>query len=121
MPYLSPMPDQPDPPEEWRVYEGDQTPDPEPPVDVHPPSSTPPQVPYGQSSSYNPVVVTTTGTSAAPKIILLVVALLVLGGVVAAAIAIFAAVGGIGDSVEAKDPEDFEEFTEEFEKKFGRT
>jgi len=124
VPYLSPMPDQPDPPDKWRVYKEDKTPDPEPPLNVHPPTSTPPQVPYGQSSSYNPVIITSSGSSAAPKIVLLVVALLVLGGVVAGAIAIFAAVGGIGGlggGIDAKDPDDFAEFTEEFEKKFGRT
>lgn len=123
VPYLSPMPDQPDPPDEWRVYKEDKTPDPEPPLSVHPPGSTPPQVPYGQSTSYNPVVVTTSGSSATPKIILLVVAVLVLGGVVAGAIAIFAAVGGVGGigGIDAKSSDDFAEFTEEFEKKFDRT
>ncbi len=125
MPYLSPMPDQPDPPDKWRVYEGDKTPDPEPPLNVHPPTSTP-QVPYGQQSSHNnPVFVTTSGTSSAPKLILLVVAVAVLGGVVAAAIAIFAAVdggiGGLGGGIDAKDPDDFAEFTESFEEEFGRT
>lgn len=124
VPYLSPMPDQPDPPEKWRVYKEDKTPDPEPPLSVHPPTSNPPQVPYGQSSSYNPVVITSSGTSAAPKIVLLVVALLVLGGVVAGAIAIFAAVGGvdaIGGGIDAKDPDDFAEFVDELEETTGST
>ena len=52
------------PPDEWRVYEEDDTPDPEPPVGHRrrspyggTPASTP-HVPYGQQSAYNPVFVT---------------------------------------------------------------
>jgi hypothetical protein len=126
------MPDQPDPPDKWRVYEGDETPDPEPPADPPPPPPPPsvpydsaPQVPYGQQSSYNPVVITSSGSSgAAPKIILLVVAVAVLGAVVAGAIAIFSAVdGGIAGlgGIDAKDPDDFEEMIDQLEEEKGTT
>ncbi len=122
--YFSLMADQPDPPDKWRVYEGDGTPDPEPPVEPPPPPVSTPHVPYGQQSSYNPVVITSSGSSgAAPKIILLVVALAVLGGVVAGAIAIISSVGGIDSiaGVDPKDPEDFAKMVDEIEEKTGST
>lgn len=122
-----PQPDpQPDPPEKWRVYEEDKTPDPEPPSEPPPvPYGNTPHVPYGTAgqADYNPVFVTTT-SSAAPKIILLVVALVVLGAVAAGAVAIFAAVdGGVAGlgGIDAKDPDDFEEFVDELEEETGTT
>jgi hypothetical protein len=121
------MPDQPDPPEKWRVYEEDKTPDPEP-------SSGPPQVPYGDAPPHVPygnaqqdhhaVFVTKTTSSATPKVVLLVVAVAVLGAVAAGAIAIFAAVGGgvagIG-GIDAKDPDDFADLIDELEEEKGTT
>lgn len=118
---------QPDPPDEWRVYEEDQTPDPEPPS-VPPPvpyggAPDAPHVPYGQQPEYNPVFVTSS-SSKAPKLILLVVAIAVLGGVVAGAIAIFAAIdGGIGGigGIDAKNPDDFAELIDKLEEEKGTT
>ena len=119
------MSDQPDPPEKWRVYEEDKTPDPEPP-------SEPPKVPYGDAPNvpygnaqpaYNPVFVTSR-SSTAPKLVLLVVAVAVLGSVAAGAIAIFSAVdGGIAGigGIDAKSPEDFEEFVDQVEEDTGST
>ena len=121
------MPDQPDPPEKWRVYEEDKTPDPEPP-------SGPPQVPYGDAPPHVPygnaqqdhhaVFVTKRTSSATPKVVLLVVAVAVLGAVAAGAIAIFAAVGGgvagIG-GIDAKDPDDFADLIDELEEEKGTT
>lgn len=123
------MPDQPDPPDKWRVYEGDDTPDPEPPAEppapsVYPPPASTPHVPYGQQSSYNPVVITLSGSSgAAPKVILLIVALVVLGAVAAGAVAIFSTVGGIDaiGGVDPKDPEDFAKMVDEIEEETGST
>lgn len=124
------MSDQPDPPENWRVYEEDKTPDPEPP-------SAPPQVPYGDAPpnvpygggqpAYNPVFVTTSSsTSFAPKLILIMVAVAVLGGVVAAGIAILSTVGGVGGvggigGIDAKDPDDFAEVADLLEEERGTT
>ena len=51
-------------------------------------------------------------------------AIAVLGGVIAGAIAIFSAVDGIpgiGDDIDAKDPEDFAEFIDELEETTGST
>lgn len=123
------MADQPDPPDEWRVYEGDPTPDPEPEEKPDPPQvpygSAPPSVPYGQQQPYNPVFVTTISSGAAPKLILVMVAVTVLGVVVAAAVAIFAAVdiGGItgAGSVDPKNPDEFAEMVEDLEAETGST
>lgn len=118
--------DAPEPPDEWRVYSDDQTPEPEPPSEPPPvPYGNTPPVPYGAAgqADFNPVYVTAK-SSAAPKLVLLVVALAVLGGVVAGAIAIFSAVdGGIGGlgGIDAKDPEDFAELVEKVEEQTGST
>lgn len=121
------MADQPDPPDKWRVYEGDDTPDPEPQATPPAPPIVPygntPQVPYGGSQVYNPVVITRS-SGAGPKIVILLVALAVLGGVIAAAVAIFAAVGGgiegLG-GIDSQDPEDFAEFIDTLEEERGTT
>jgi len=119
------MVNEPDPPESWRVYEGDSTPDPEPPAEPPPvPYGDTPIVPYGGAGQgYSAPVVVRSG-SAAPKLIILIVAILVLSGGVAAAIAIFAAVdsgiGGIG-GIDAKNPDDFEEMVDDVEEKTGST
>jgi hypothetical protein len=116
----------PDPPDEWRVYSEDKTPDPEPPTEPPPvPYGDQPSVPYGnKQQSYNPVFITTSSSRAAPKIILAVVAVAVLGVVAAAAIAILAAVdsgvGGIG-GIDAKDPDDFAELVDKLEEEKGTT
>lgn len=123
-----PPDNQPDPPDEWRVYEEDKTPDPEPPP-VPPPvpyggAPDVPHVPYGQQPGYNPVFVTSTSSSKAPKLILLVVAIAVLGGVVAGGIAIFSAIdGGIGGigGIDAKNPDDFAELIDKLEEEKGTT
>ena len=121
------MADQPDPPEEWRVYEEDKTPDPEPPSEPPlVPYGDTPQVPYGAAQpTYNPVFVTTKSSSAVPKLIFLVVGIAVLGAVVAGAIAIFSAVGGgiagIGGGIDAKNPDDFAELIDKFEEEKGTT
>jgi hypothetical protein len=120
------MANEPDPPESWRVYEGDETPDPEPPAE-------PPNVPYGDTpivpyggagQSFSSPIVIRTGGSAAPKLILLIVAIVVLAGGAAAAVAIFAAVdtgiSGIG-GVDPKDPADFADMVDEIEEKTGST
>ena len=125
VPYFRGMADQPDPPEKWRVYEEDKSPDPEPPSEPPrvPYGDAPPSVPYGRSSqsTYDPVFVTTTRTSLAPKIILVVVAVIVLGVASAIAVAIFAAVdGGIG-GIDAKDPDDFAELVDKLEEEKGTT
>jgi hypothetical protein len=118
--------DQPNPPDKWRVYEEDKTPDPEPPPQPPPvPYGSTPSVPYGAAgqADYNPVFVTTK-TSSAPKLILVGVAVAVLGAVVAGAIAIFAAVdGGIGPlgGVDAKNPDDFAELIDKLEEEKGTT
>ncbi|MDZ5621993.1 hypothetical protein [Nocardioides bizhenqiangii] len=122
---MADQPDPPDPPEKWRVYEEDKTPDPEPPPEPPkvPYGDAPPAVPYGQQQSYNPVFVTTSSSSA-PKIVLLVVAVAVLGVVAAAAVAIFAAVdGGVAGlgGIDAKSPDDFEEFVDQVEEDTGST
>lgn len=125
-----PPDNQPDPPDQWRVYEEDNTPDPEPPSEPPPipygGTPAPPHVPYGQQAEYNPVFVTSTSSSAAPKLILLVVAIAVLGGVVAGAIAIFSAVSGdgiagIGGGIDAKDPDDFADLIDKLEEEQGTT
>lgn len=124
------MANEPDPPESWRVYEGDSTPDPEPPAE--PPADPPPVpygdtpiVPYGGAQSYSPtIIVHSSGSGVVAKLILVVVAMIVLGGGVAAAIAIFAAVDGGIDSIggiDAKDPDDFEELVDQLEEERGST
>jgi len=120
------MADQPDPPDKWRVYEGDETPDPEPEATPPAPPIVPygntPQVPYGGSQVYNPVVITRS-SGAGPKIVILIVALAVLGGVIAAAVAIFSAVdggiAGLGGSPDPKDPKDFAKMVDAIEGKTG--
>lgn len=121
------MADQPDPPDEWRVYEGDPTPDPEPPDDPPKvPYGDAPQVPYGGQPAYNPVIITTTSRSAGPKLVIVMVAVAVLGVALAGAIAIFAAVDsgvdgfGIG-GIDAKDPENLAEFVDRLEEERGST
>lgn len=116
------MADQPDPPDKWRVYEGDPTPDPEPPEpeapDKNPYAAPQPHATTGQGF---PTVVRR--RSGAPTLILVMVAVAVLGVVVAAAVAIFAAVGGPGGlgGIDAKDPDDFEELIEKLEEERGST
>ncbi|KAA1425889.1 hypothetical protein [Nocardioides antri] len=90
------MADQPDPPDQWRVYEGDDTPDPEPPQAGEAPKT--------------PVVVRR--RSGAGALIGVILAVVVLGVVVATAVAIFVAVGG---GIDAKDPEDVAKLTETLE------
>ncbi len=125
-----PPDNQPDPPDEWRVYKEDKTPDPEPPAEPPPVQygetpAPPPHVPYGtQRQDYNPVFVTSSSSSTAPKLILLVVAIAVLGGVVAGAIAIFSAIdGGVGGlgGIDAKNPDDFAELIDKLEEEKGTT
>ena len=113
---------EPDPPKEWRVYEGDDTPDPEPTTTPEPPVvqyGAPPPVPYGQPQ---PAPITVRASSGATtKIILVVIAVAVLGGVVAGGIAIFNAVGGV-DGITGVDPkksEDFAKMVDAVEKKSG--
>lgn len=128
VPYVSSMADQPDPPEKWRVYEGDPTPEPEPEAPTTPPQvpygapQPPPQVPYGQST-YQPVIITTTSSGTGPKLILVMVAIAVLGVVAAGAIAIFSAVDSIPgvSSIDAKSPEDFAELVDKLEEERGST
>lgn len=123
------MADQPDPPEKWRVYQEDATPDPEPEAASAPPPvpyGNAPDVPYGSGrSSYDDVFGTPTRSSVAPKLVLVMVGLVVLGIVSAVAVAIFAAVGsgGIGaiGGIDAKDPDDFAELVEKLEDKRGST
>src|SRR5262245_60388967 len=123
------MGDQPDPPDKWRVYEEDRTPDPEPRSEPPEPPPVPygnaPQVPYGAAdqSDFAPVFVRTRSSSG-PKLIILFVAIAVLGVVVAGAIAIFAAVdGGVGrlGGIDAKDPDDFAELIDKLEEEKGTT
>ncbi|WP_183095934.1 hypothetical protein [Nocardioides stalactiti] len=116
------MANEPDPPNEWRVYEQDKTPDPEPAPPSAPPSVFPP-VPYGDaSSSSQPIVIRS--SSGGPKLVLIMIAVIVLGVVVAGAVAIFAAVdsgiGGLG-GIDAKDPDDFEELIATLEEERGTT
>ncbi len=118
---------EPDPPKEWRVYEGDDTPDPEPPPPAQPPiepyAAPPPNVPYGQPQpAYNPIVVRSS-SGGATKLIMIVIALAVLGGGVAAAIAIFSAVGGVAGigGIDSHDPDDFAKLVDEVEEKTGNT
>lgn len=117
-------PDPPDAPKEWRVYEGDPTPDPEPEATTTPPAD-PPKVPYGQAQTSNPVFVTRS-TGGTPKLALVIIGVAVLGGAVAAAAGIFAAVGGpdgIGGigGIDAKDPEAFAEMVETLEEERDTT
>lgn len=119
-------PNEPDPPDEWRVYEGDDTPDPEPeptPAPPNVPYGNAPQVPYGQTPTYNPVVVTTS-SAGVPKLAFVIIGVVVLAGVGAAAVAIFASVGGgiagIG-SVDPKEPGDFAEMVDDLEEETGST
>lgn len=116
------QPGQPDPPEEWRVYKSDPTPDPEPAQQLPyaPPGA---HVPYGSAqppySGSAPVK-----TSAAPKLILIMILVAVVGVGVAAAVAIFAAVdGGIGGigGIDAKDPDDFAKLVDKLEEDKGTT
>lgn len=123
---MADQPGQPDPPDKWRVYEEDKTPDPEPPSEPPPvPYGSTPDVPYGAAgqTNHNPVFVTTR-TSSAPKLVILIIAVAVLGVVGAAAVAIFAAVdsgiGGIG-GVDPKEPDDFAEMVDDIEDKTGST
>jgi hypothetical protein len=129
-PPADPPATQPDPPDEWRVYQEDTTPDPEPPSGPPPvqygtPPAPPPHVPYGSTQDHAPIFVTSTPTSSVTsRLILVVIALVVLGGVGAAALAIFAAVdsgiGGIG-GIDAKDPDDFAELIDKLEEDKGTT
>ncbi|RHW27197.1 hypothetical protein D0Z08_11095 [Nocardioides immobilis] len=101
------------------MYEGDDTPDPEPAPTPDPPNvpyGNAPQVPYGQTPTYNPVVVTKS-SAGVPKLALVIIGVAVLGGVAAAAAGIFAAVGGPGGigGIDAKDPDDFAEMVEKLE------
>lgn len=126
--YLSGMADQPDPPDQWRVYQGDDTPDPEP-EDVAPPAP-----PYGAASSAAtpaPVVARVGRHSgSAPRLALVGIAVAVLGVVGAVAASIFAAVdsgidsiGGIDGigGIDAKDPDDFAAVVEKLEEERGST
>ena len=112
---------EPDPPKEWRVYEGDDTPDPESPTPPEPPYGAAPPVPSGQPQpAYAPVTVRVS-SGATTKIIMIVIAVAVLGGGIAAAIAIFAAVGGV-DGITGVDPkksEDFAKMVDAIEEKTG--
>lgn len=120
------MANEPDPPEKWRVYEGDSTPDPEPPADPPPvPYGDTPIVPYGGAGqSFSPTIIVHSGGSGVSKLILVIIAIVVLSGGVAAAIAIFAAVdSGIGSigGIDAKDPDDFSELVDKLEEEHGST
>lgn len=123
---MADQPGQPDPPDKWRVYEEDKTPDPEPPSEPPPvPYGSTPEVPYGAAGQTNHnLVFVTTRTNSAPKLVILIIAVAVLGVVGAAAVAIFAAVdsgiSGIG-GVDPKDPEDFAAMVEEIEEETGST
>jgi hypothetical protein len=120
---------QPDPPEKWRVYEGDPTPDPEPspaepPEPPQVPYGTTPHVPYGGSQFSNPVIVTTGSSGGRGRLILLIVGIAVLGVVGAIAVAIFAAVdGGVAGlgGIDAKDPDDFADLVDTLEEEKGTT
>lgn len=115
------QPGQPDPPEEWRVYKSDPTPDPEP-EQVAAPPPPPPHVPYGGAQTFSTTTFTTTRTSGGPKLILIMIILAVIGVGVAATIAIIAAVGsgGLG-GIDAKDPDDFQKLIDKLEKDKGTT
>lgn len=107
------MADQPDPPDKWRVYEGDPTPDPEP--EDRP---TAPKVPYGGPPSAPVVIRTSSATSWVPKLILVGVAVVVLGVAATIAIAIISAVGG---GIDAKNPDDFDALVDKLEEERGTT
>ncbi len=120
------MSDQPDPPDTWRVYEEDKTPDPEtPPEPPKVPYGDAPPVPYGSAqSAYSPVFVTTKTPGVTPKLIIVLGAVAVLGVAVAGAIAIFASVGTDvigGGRVDPKQPEDFDEMVEALADETGST
>jgi|GEM_PF-3711494 len=111
-------PDPPEAPKEWRVYEGDSTPDPEPEGTTTPPPD-PPIVPYGQATSPNPVYITRSA-GGSRKLVLLMVAVAVIGVVVAGAVSIFTAAGGPGGiagigGIDAKHPDDLAELIEKLE------
>ncbi|KAA1419140.1 hypothetical protein F0U44_11855 [Nocardioides humilatus] len=125
------MADQPDPPDKWRVYEGDDTPDPEPPeagVFPPPPYAQTPHVPYGSAQTSG--IQFTATRSSGPKLILAILSAPVLILVVVIAVAIFAAiaifaavdggVGGIG-GIDAKDPDDFADLVDKIEEERGTT
>lgn len=117
--YLSGMADQPDPPDEWRVYQGDATPDPEP---GDPP---PPAPPYGAASvSTTPARVAIRRSGSAPKVAMIGIAVAVIGVISAVAIGIVSAVdsgvGGIG-GIDAKDPDDFAQVVGRLEEERGST
>ena len=109
------MPDKPDPPDEWRVYEEDPTPDPEP--------ADPPIRPYDPpKADAAPVVVRTSPVGSRSTMVLIVIAVAVLGVGVAVAIAIFALVGSTNiGGIDAKDPEDFAELVDKLEEERGTT
>ena len=112
--YGAPMADQPDPPDEWRVYKSDPTPDPEP--DPTPPPSPQPRAPKPRRPA-------STSTSVAPKLVVVAIAVALIGAGIAAAVAIFAAVGdGIGfGGIDAKDPDDFAALMDKLEEEKGTT
>lgn len=120
------MANEPDPPEEWRVYQSDPTPDPEPERTVPPgPPQPPAPVPYGGAQPHAQTSVVR--VSAGPKLVVIMIGVIVLAVGVAAAVAIFAAVdsgidgiGGIG-GIDAKSSEDFEDFVAKLEEERGST
>lgn len=121
VPYFFRMADKPDPPDQWRVYEEDKTPDPEPPDASKPPPIQPYDAPRpAPKSASSPVVVRTSGSRSMAVVV--VIALAVLGVVVAVAIGIFALVGSTNiGGIDAKDPEDFAEFVDQLEEDTGST
>lgn len=115
------MADQPDPPDEWRVYKSDPTPDPEPDQRQTPAGSSgqSPHVPYGMARSSSVHVPST--RSGTPKLVLVIILVAVLGVGVAVALAIFAAVdGGLG-GIDAKNPDDFADLVDKLEEERGTT
>ncbi|MEZ0578173.1 hypothetical protein [Nocardioides sp. MH1] len=121
------MADQPDPPDEWRVYKSDPTPDPEP-ADTPPPHvpyGSGPHVPYGAArapgSGVPPVVARS--RSVAPRLLVVAIAVALIGAGIAGVAAIFSAVGdGIGfGGIDAKDPDDFAALIDKLEEEKGTT
>lgn len=121
------MPDQPDPPNRWRVYHEDETPVPEaPPPPPEVPYGDAPHVPYGSAqASDSPIFVTTKSSGFTPGLTVVLVIVAVFGVAVAGAIAIFATVGSDVISgaagVDPKEPDDFEEMVEALADQTGST
>ena len=128
------MADQPDPPE-WRVYDGDSTPEPETPTTEEAPTPSwvapPPDVLYGAPPTQSRVVRSRSGSGAG--LIVLAVVLVVVGSVGIGVYSFIREISGAFDDVtnsnraepvdpkDPKDPKDFAEMVTELKAETGST